>query len=291
MSDKSSGSEHAIFRITLDAAQIIMNKIESGKLDGFLNLSPQVCLEDIACEAKMLLEEQGESTEGCNWGRDVKRWLKERIRKTKPVFIALCSAVKMDWRESYEIDNKYDEIIALSLYKDRKISMRSLVDSLLDRFTSSEEEKEAIELKYFLFIKKLTENDSIDPVKIVDLIELVRADFATNGRQIRLKIEDPSKSYRFTLVEISGLNQNRELSKWVVSYGKPFPFLVETNNWWWKELISIKFKATNGKNSISCSGSIPISQSGFVWAYVSFWLENGEFTIDHSYPLQAYTQT
>jgi hypothetical protein len=288
--NKSSGAEHAVYRITLDAAQVIMNKIESGKLDGFLNLSPQICLEDIACEAKMLLEEQGASTEGCNGGRDVKRWLKERIRKTKPVFIALCSAVKINWIESCEIDDRYSEIIVLSLYKDRKISISGIVDSLLDRFTSSEEEKEAIKLKHFLFIKELIDNDSVDPVRIVDLIEIIRADFATNGRQIRLNIEDPSKSYRFTLVEISGLNQNRELSKWVVSYDEPLPFVIETNNWWWKELISIKFKATNGKHSISCSGSIPISQCGFVWAYVSFWLETGEFTIDHSYPLQAYAQ-
>jgi hypothetical protein len=185
---------------------------------------------------------------------------------------------------TYEKHRKSQENL---LQEDRKRLMGNFIDNLLNRFTSSEEEKAAIKLKHTLFIKAMTVDDQIDSVKIAEFIELVMNDFAMNGRQIRLKIEDPSESYRFVSVEISGLNQNGEISTWNRSYNKPFPHVIETDNWWWKESISIEFKATNGMKSMVYSGSFFIPQRGSIWAYVSFWLKTSEFAVDNSYPVQS----
>jgi hypothetical protein len=295
MENSANESNNSIYRLTPDAAQQLTSKIDVRKLDGFLGLSPQDCLFDIAFAAKESLEAQGKSSRGCNNERDVKSWLVDRVRKNKPVFMALCSVVSIDWRESCEPDERYHEINAEVLRQDRKTSIRDLIDSLVDRFASSEEEKDAIKLKYAPLIKELVTGDRINTEGITDLIELIRKDFATNGRQIRLKIEDPtkdkSKSYKFTSVEISGLNQNRELSTWVRRYDVPFPLDVETNMWWWQESISIKFEATNGERLITHSGLVTVPQKGFVMAYVSFWLETREFTVDESSPLKVFIQS
>jgi hypothetical protein len=296
MKDNTNESNNSIYRLTPDAAQQLTSKIDVGKLDGFLGLSPRDCLLDIALAAKESLEAQGKSSRGCNSERDVKSWLGDnRVRKTKPVFMALCSVVGIDWCESCEPNASHEEIKEAVLRKDRKTSIRDLIDSLVDRFASSEEEKDAIKFKYASLIKELVAGNRINTEGITDLIELIRKDFATNGRQIRLKIEDPnkdkSKSYKFTSVEISGLNQNRELSTWVRRYDVPFPLDVETNMWWWQESISIKFEATNGERSITHSGSVTVPPRGFVMAYVSFWLETREFTVDESSPLKVFIQS
>ncbi|MBD2076972.1 hypothetical protein H6F86_24415 [Phormidium sp. FACHB-592] len=278
MPKKESQPRPLSFRLSPEAAERINKRINLGELNIFQNVSTDTSKLDrlwrIADEAMRILQEDGQSIEGCSSDEAVRYWLDRRTSKELSVFKALCRAVDENWIEVFD-RCLYAEI----LIGEQKKALENFIGSFFNAFISSPDEKMLIPPKYDQFVEKILGSDQIDLDTLTSLIDTFIKEFALNGRKIRFQVISSSEACSISSIEIRGKNQKDKIETWNFRYTEPFPELVETEDWWWKGNISIQFEAINKGHKLSESCEVFISERGYIWAEILFDFDRGICTV------------
>lgn len=267
------------FRLSSEAAERINKRINRGELTIFQNFSGDTNklgrLWLIADEAMRILQENGQSVEGCSSDESVRYWLDRRTSKELSVFKALCQAVDEEWIEVFD-RCLYEEV----LLAEQKRSLENFMGSFFNAFISSPDEKMLVFSKYGQFVEQILGSDQIDLDTVTALIDIFIKEFALNGRKIRFQALISSMACSIIFIEIRGRNQKEKMETWSFRYSEPFPKLVETEDWWWKGNISIQFEAINEGRKFSRSCEVVVSERGYIWAEIVIDIESGMCTVN-----------
>ncbi|MEA5464921.1 hypothetical protein [Leptothoe sp. PORK10 BA2] len=266
------------FRLSLEASERIKKRIETGDLtilkDISISISKLERLGFIANEAIKILEENEQSTEGCSDEDAVKFWLNRKHSKELSVFKALCQAVDENWIEVFD-RSLYAEI----LIGEQQKTLEAFMGSFFHIFVASHQEKKQIIARYRQFIEPMLGFNKVDLNTVEILIDTFLEEFALNGRQIRFSAKSSSALCPITSIEIKGGNQRDKLENWSFSYAKPYPDVVETNNWWWKGNISINFQAIHKNQRDSKFFEVFIPHRGYKWIEILFDFDNNQIIV------------
>jgi hypothetical protein len=279
-SSKSSDSSRVLFRLTPEASKRIEERIKNGTLKilqelniNINNLDRTDRLVEIAERAKVILQKKGKSTTGCSDYTSVDRWLK-RGQKEFSVFIVLCEVTDENWLNAFERNDAFQAIMT----QERRKSFITLIDSLSNTFIDFGEGANYIVSKHIDSVRDIIGSDELEEEKIKELVKLLLNDFAMNGRQIRLKLENLQEECQISLIKITGENQNNKLETWTSNDISSKEHIIEVANWWWKGKIDIQLHALlDGREKVHFSGEVFISEKGYVWADIIFDFKKGIF--------------
>lgn len=255
-----------------EASTRINERIINGKLSILRDINPEESklerLGRIVLEANKILQDNEQSIYGCSREQSVTAWLK-REGKEITVFKALCQAVDENWLEVFD-KSIYTEFFI----GEHKEIVDFFINSASNLFSFSFEESLTFN-EYRQQIKELTGFNNFESETIVSLIKTFIKEFAINGRQIRFRVSMSSNPCLITSIRVEGHNQNNILSTWSFDYNKPYPYVVETENWWWHGNVNFQLKilSNNQELSYSCDAFVP--QKGYIWTEILLNLDTG----------------
>jgi hypothetical protein len=269
MTNKKTNSRKLEFKLSAEASIRIKHRIKCGDitiLQSFPDSESTLKKRGlIVNEATRILSLDGISGEGCSDENAVKIWLNRERGKELAVFRALCLSVDENWLEVFD-RSPYEDI----LIGERKKSLDIFLTGLLDVFIPPSPDNMDAIVNHRDAIEQIINSDQIDSETITLLIDNLLKDFAYNGRQIRFRASIISKTCAIKSIKIEGKNQNDEVRIWSQEYSEPYPLIIETRNWWWKDLINIEFKILDNQKEISGYCQALVTKKGYIWTDILY---------------------